>query len=323
MELTPDFSISINGSNTFPKDRVIAIRTTDEAGIVSDSCEIELDDFDGALQFPNTEAKVIVSLGYKETGLTQIGTYYVKSISIDGARHIIQIRSNAAPKSMRSQKTQSNTGTVSDKVSYMAADYEMESAASSEFDDIDLENTPQFAESNMNYLTRMGQKFGAVAKPADGHLIIAKNMSGQSVNGEKLPSKYLDVSDVVTYSCEFNETESSGASGTVYANWYDKKTGEYHLEKIGTGDPENELQEIFSTREQAIAAATAKFQRVTKSNKKFRFTTAGRTDLFAESPLVLRGFYSKIPTNWIISKVEHQLSANGLITTVDCCIGNE
>ena len=30
MELTPDFSISINGSNTFPKERVISIRTTDE-----------------------------------------------------------------------------------------------------------------------------------------------------------------------------------------------------------------------------------------------------------------------------------------------------
>ncbi len=77
MELTPDFSISINGSNTFPKERVISIRTTDETGIVSDSCEIELDDFDRALQFPNTEAKVEVSLGYKETGLTKIGTYFV------------------------------------------------------------------------------------------------------------------------------------------------------------------------------------------------------------------------------------------------------
>ncbi len=64
MELTPDFSISINGRSDFPKDRVISIRTTDQAGFVSDSCEIELDDFDIALQFPNTEAKVTISLGY-------------------------------------------------------------------------------------------------------------------------------------------------------------------------------------------------------------------------------------------------------------------
>lgn len=54
MELTPDFSISINGSVNFPKERILSITVRDEAGIVSDSCEIELDDFDGALQFPNT-----------------------------------------------------------------------------------------------------------------------------------------------------------------------------------------------------------------------------------------------------------------------------
>ena len=322
MELTPDFSISINGNGTFPKDRVISIRTTDEAGIVSDSCEIELDDFDGALQFPNTEAKIVVSLGYKETGLTKIGTYYVKSISLDGARHIIQIQCNAAPKSMRSQKTQSNSGAISDKVSIMASNYKMDSAVSDEFDEIDLDDCPQFAESDMNYLTRMSQKIGAVVKPVDDHLVVAKNMSGLSVSGENLPTKYLDASEVASYSCDFRETESGGFSGTVYANWYEKETGEYHLEKVGEGDPETELQEIFPTQAQAITAAKAKFRRVTKSNKKFRFTTAGRTDLFAEGPLVLRGFYSKIPTNWIISRVEHRLSSYGFVTSVDCCIGD-
>ena len=63
MELTPDFSIVINGDTAFPKDRVISIRTTDEAGIVSDSCEIGLDDFDDAIQMPNTEAKVEIAPG--------------------------------------------------------------------------------------------------------------------------------------------------------------------------------------------------------------------------------------------------------------------
>ena len=173
----------------------------------------------------------------------------------------------------------------------------------------------------MNYLTRMSQKIGAVVKPVDDHLVVAKNMSGLSVGGEKFPIKYLDASEVASYSCDFRETESSGFSGTVYANWYEKETGEYHLEKVGQGDPETELQEIFPTQAQAIAAAKAKFQRVTKSNKKFRFTTAGRTDLFAEGPLVLRGFSSKILTNWIISRVEHRLSSYGFVTSVDCCIG--
>ena len=322
MELTPDFSISINGSSTFPKERVISIRTTDEAGIVSDSCEIELDDFDGALQFPNTEAKVVVSLGYKETGLTKIGTYFVREIAVDGARHIVRIQCNAAPKAMRSQKTKTNENTISSFLNNMSEDLELDSALSDELGDMDLSNNPQFAESDMNYLTRMSQKIGAVAKPVDGHLVIANDMSTKSVTGQSLPTKYLDSSEVASYSCNFKETETSGFAGTVYVNWYEKETGEYHLEKVGNGDPETELQEIFSTKEQAISAAQAKFKRITKENKTFRFSVAGRTDLFAESPIIIRGFNTKIPTKWIISRVEHSFSSSGFISSIDCCIGD-
>ena len=323
MELTPDFSISINGSSKFPKERVISIRTTDEAGIVSDSCEIELDDFDGALQFPNTEAKVVVSLGYKETGLTKIGTYFVREISIDGARHIVRIQCSAASKAMRSQKTKTNEGTIENKLQEMGSEFELDPEIDDVLKEVDLTDSPQFAESDMNYMTRMSQKIGAVAKPVDGHLVVANDGSGKSVSGKSLPTKYLDASEVADYSCNFRETESGGFSGTVYANWYDKKTGEYHLEKVGNGDPETELQEIFATKEQAIAAAKAKFKRTTKANKTFRFSIAGRTDLFAESPLVLRGFDPKIPTKWIMNRVEHSLSSNGFVTNVGCCNGAE
>ena len=322
MELTPDFSISINGNSIFLKERVISIRTTDEAGIVSDSCEIELDDFDRALQFPNTEAKVEVSLGYKETGLTQIGTYFVKEISIDGARHIVRIQCNAVSKAMRSQKTKTNEGTIENKLQEMGTEFDFDSEISDDLKEVTLSDSPQFAESDINYITRMSQKIGAVAKPVDGHLVVSNEGSGKSVSGQSLPIKYLDASEVASYSCNFKETETSGSTtGTVYANWYEREAGEYHLEKVGNGDPETELQEIFSTKDQAISAAKAKFKRTAKSNKTFRFSVAGRTDLFAESPIVLRGFNPKIPTKWIINRVEHSLSSNGFVTNVDCCNG--
>ena len=323
MELTPDFSISINGSSTFPKERVISIRTTDEAGIVSDSCEIELDDFDGALQFPNTEAKVVVSLGYKETGLTKIGTYFVRELSFDGARRTVCIQCNAAPKAMRSQKTKTNEGTIENKIQDMGGEFGLEPKISDDLKGVSLSDTPQFAESDMSYITRTSQKIGAVAKPVDGNLIVANAGSAKSVSGKALPIKYLDAAEVASYSCSFRETESGGFSGTVFASWYEKEKSEYHLEKVGNGDPEVELQEVFATKEQAIAAAKAKFKQISKSNKTFHFSVVGRTDLSAESPLILRGFNSKIPTRWIITQVEHSLSANGFTTSVDCGNGAE
>jgi phage protein D len=105
----------------------------------------------------------------------------------------------------------------------------------------------------------------------------------------------------------------------VFANWYDKENGEYRMVKAGSGDPEVELDEIFSSEKTALAAAQAKFKRVVKSNKTFRFTTGGRPDFFAESPIVFTGLSPKIPADWIISRVEHTLSASGFVTNVECC----
>lgn len=69
---------------------------------------------------------------------------------------------------------------------------------------------------------------------------------------------------VVNYFRNFKKTEKDGTAGTVYANLYDKKEGEYHVEKAGNGDSATELQEIFASKEQAITAALAKFKRTKK-----------------------------------------------------------
>lgn len=315
----PDFSVLINGEFELIKERVVSIHTTDEAGIMSDSCEIELDDFDDALQFPKTEAKVEVSLGQKDSGLTKIGSYYVKEISIDGVRKIVKISASAVSKQMRSQMTKShNDQNMGDFILSMAGEFELDTAISDEFQDMDLEDFPQFAESNMNYLTRLSQRVGAISKPTDGHLVFAENMTGKSASGKALETKYIDISEVSSYSCSFKETEDSGGIGKIFANWYDKNAGEYHMVSSGSGDPEYELDEIFSSGKEAQAAANAKLKRVIKANKRFEFSTIGRPDFFAEHPITITGFSAKIPTNWIISRVEHSLSSNGFTTRVEC-----
>jgi phage protein D len=310
--------VIINGETELVKERVISIRTTDEAGIMSDSCKIELDDFDDAFPIPRTEAVISVSLGYKGGELTKIGSYYVTEIDIDGARKTLKIKANAASKAMKSQKSKSHEGTMSDLIPEMADEYEVDAAVSDEVEDLDLEDYPQFAESDMNYMTHLSQKVGAIAKPSDGHLVFADDMSAKSTSGKSLHTKNVDVSELGEYSCSFKETESGGAVGTVFANWYDKGNSEYYMVKVGSGDPETELDEIFSSEKSALAAAQAKFKRVVKSNKTFRFTTGGRPDFYAESPIVFNGLSPKIPTNWIISRVEHTLSTSGFTTSVDC-----
>ena len=319
MELTPTFDIRFNSGENVIRDRVIDISTNDAAGFESDSCEITLDDYDGALTMPRTEALMTVSLGYIETGLVNIGTYYVKEILIDGAQKVIRIKGNATSKAMRSMKTRTNSGTLSEIFSSMALDAKLTSAFDETYASLVLDDMPQIAESDISYLTRIAKKTGAMTKPAAGHLIFADSMRAKSISGKNLPTKYIDAADVVNYTCAFRETETTtegGTSGTIFANWYDKETGEYHLISNGTGEPETE--EIFADEQSARAAITS--QAKTKNNTTLRFSTAGRPDLFAESPLVLCGFPDKIPTNWIISNVQHSFNARGFITSVECNI---
>jgi phage protein D len=121
----------------------------------------------------------------------------------------------------------------------MANEFDLDAAVSGDLDSLELEDFPQFAESDMNYLTRMSQKIGAVAKPTDGHLVFADDMRSKSTSGANLPTKYVDVAELGEYSCSFKETESSSAVGTVFANWYDREKGEYFMVKAGSGDPES------------------------------------------------------------------------------------
>lgn len=217
MELTPDFSVIINGQMNFPKDRVISIRTTDEAGIVSDSCEIELDDFDDALRVPNTEAKVEISLGYQETGLTKIGIYFVKEISIDGAQKVIRLKCNAVPKSMRSQKTKNNSGELYKILSNITSETGFSPAISTALHNVNLIDGIQFAESDISYITRISRKLGAIANPVSEYLVVAEDGTGKSISGKTLPTKYIDAEDVPNYACHFRETKSGNSAGTVCA----------------------------------------------------------------------------------------------------------
>ncbi len=194
-----------------------------------------------------------------------------------------------------------------------------ESKTSEDIKEIELEDNPQIAESNMSYVTRLVNKIGAIVKLTDEKIVMTESKSGKSASGRTLLTKYIEAKDVANYDCVFKETETKGAIGTVFACWYDRKTGKYQLEKAGSGNPETEIKEVFSTKEQVAAAAKARLKQTEKTNKTMRFTIEGRTDLFAESSLVLNGFSEKIPTKWTIQRVNHSLSANGFVTNVECC----
>ncbi len=98
---------------------------------------------------------------------------------MNGARRIVKIHGNAAPKAIRSQKTQSNEGTISKFISDAASALGFSSKTSDSANNIELKDNPQIAESNMSYVTRLVNKIGAMVKPTDEKIVMAENMSGE------------------------------------------------------------------------------------------------------------------------------------------------
>ncbi|GHT91944.1 hypothetical protein FACS1894122_05090 [Alphaproteobacteria bacterium] len=315
--MTPDFIVKINGSDSTEiiKKRLISISTNDEAGFKSDSCEIVLDDFDDAIALPQSGAKIEVSLGYKETGIIKIGDYFLKEVSVEGPRQVMHIRAHAINNSLRSQISDSFDGTIGELVNKIATSQGLKPAVAQELANIKLDNIEQFGESSLNLLTRLAGQYGAVAKPSNGFLVFAPDMSASSVSGLALPSHTIYINDVSNYKCEFRECESYGS---VVTKWYDKKNATYQEAKVGDGEPVYEIKEVANDEESAKKTAEAKLKRIEKENLTFNFSTRGMPELFAESAIIISGFKKKIPTNWIMTHVQHSLSSSGFTTSVTC-----
>lgn len=74
--MTPAWSISADGVDITSRfnDRLLELTVTDNEGLKSDSCEILVDDRDGQLAIPRKGAILAISMGYRETGLTFMGS---------------------------------------------------------------------------------------------------------------------------------------------------------------------------------------------------------------------------------------------------------
>ncbi len=96
--MTPDFSISVEGVliTELIKSRLVSMHITDEAGVISDTAIIHLDDRDSLFEIPRTGAKLNILLGYKETGIVPMGDYIVNEIVLQGPPQALKIKSHAA-----------------------------------------------------------------------------------------------------------------------------------------------------------------------------------------------------------------------------------
>lgn len=302
------------------KQRLLSITTTDEAGMKSDTCTIELDDRDDLIELPKHGAKLEIHLGYQETGLVRIGLYTVDEVSLSGWPATLSIHGKAADmrESLKSQKSRSfDNITLGDLLKTIAKEHGLTGKISPNLAAIHYVHLDQTEESDLHLLTRLAKQQTAVAKVTNDILLIAVAGQSKSVSGQQLPTIVINKGHLSGYRCSIADR---GKYAAVTATWHNKKTGQKVQVSTSDQKPAFLIRHTYDDEQKAIEAAKAKLNNLNHGSTTINLSLSiGDPNLFAETPGQLQGFKQAINSiHWTVKRVEHSFSEGGFTTQVEC-----
>lgn len=315
--IRPNFRLVANSNDITAviKDRFISLHFTDEAGVDSDLLEISLADHDPdkPIHVPPTGAELELFLGYDNYS-QGMGLFVVDEIELSGwpgemcirARAAVFDTSNGGKSTLQTHKVRSwKAGTtLGDMVKTIAKEHGMEGVVSSSLASVKLPHIDQPDESDLNLLLRLAKRYDAVVKPAGGKIVLAKRGEAKAVSGQTLPVVTLDAKDCTSWRMTEQKRETAGK---VVAYWHKTKQAKRIEVSVGSGEPVFRIKQYFPDQEAALAAARAKLAALSRKRITMTIELPGRTDLMAEGKVMLTGFRTGVPTEWIATRVEHAL----------------
>lgn len=315
--MTPAFRIVVGGEDRTGviADRLLMLTVTDEDGVKADRVEIELDDRDGRLAFPDIDAMVEISLGWKDAPLALMGIYAVDGISGDGPRQTMRITATAADLKgdIRAPRTRSWLGqSLTDIVATIAGEAGLTPIVGETLSGVRWDFLAQTAESNLHFLTRIAAGLDATCKPAGGALVVQRRGEGKTAAGDMLPSPTIYKSQVSDWSWSYN-------GRTVYrsaeAEWTDVATGITHKVRSGSGTPLKKIRHPFPSESEAMRAADSALSSAGRSEMELRVALSTfNPELLGGGLALISGLRSELNGEWHLKSVTHRFGGAGLVT---------
>lgn len=325
--MTPIFKILADKADVTDilSTRLVSISITDETGLVSDKVEILLDDRDDKLETPPRGAELEISLGYENTGLYKMGLYVVDEVECSGMPRQMRITAKASNTKMKetfsamtAPKSRSwHDHTLIGVIKKIAKEHTFDDALIDvAFDKIYLGHMDQTDESDIAFLQRLAQDFGAFVKPAGGFLIFSRRKRATTLSGASMPIvKLLETENVSTFSFVLAER---GKYGKVIAKWHNFKTGKEEKVEVGSDEPAFSMRHTYATQDRALKAAEAKLEEVLNGTEKLDLTIVGDPTISAEARVFVNNLSKKVNGEWIAVSVSHQFASEGYTSQLTC-----
>lgn len=305
--------------------RLVSINITDETGLVSDTCEILLDNRDEKLEIPARSAVLEVSLGYDDKPLTKMGSYIVDDVEISNPplqMRVVGKASNTLDKNLskriKAPKSKSWHGySLVGIITAIANNNGFKAAIDGYFTQIYISHLDQTDESDISFLNSLAKDYGAFVKLSLGRMIFFRKGTSISISGKELPTIKLSSKDISDWKIRISDMEKFGK---VISKWHNFATGKEEDVFSGNGDPAYTMRYKFVSQARALEAAKAKLGEFKRGAENLNFSTLGNPSLSAENKLTFSDIKYLKNKNWIITSVNHSLSDQGFTTGVSAII---
>ncbi|KAK6020746.1 phage late control D protein [Ostertagia ostertagi] len=323
---TPALKVTVDGKEVASGfyNRLIDLRIRDEAGQKADSLTAALDDAGNVIDLPREKARIEVWGGYLENGLFLLGIYELQTISIQGSadggeRIVLQASAADLKRKLKGKGREAfENKTLGEIVDTIAQRNGMEARVSADLREIQIPYRARVDASEIDFLTTLGDQYGAVVKPMGDKLVMAKLGEAKAASGKDIPPIQIEKGDCVRWNVD---PRGRPQYGKVRGAYIDQDTGKREITDANTGmeGPDFTIRDPFPSKEQAEKGALAEARRLTRNTGDGDFELAlGRPEAQAEADVIAGpSFRTGIAGNWRAEAAEHVFDDNGYRTKVE------
>jgi len=303
------------------ENNLISLEVIDNLAFEADTLSLKLHD-DG-IKLPKKGVTLNVTLGFKNDNTYFNGAFIVDELSLSGAPDVLEIKASSANlrTSMNIRRNCSfDNITLEQLVAQICMRHNLQYNINSALALEHIAHIDQTEESDVSFLIRLLEDFGACLALKDNKLLIFNQGAPLTINGKIIPPSIIKREDGLNFS--FNVFDRGNYTGCkAFFLDYDKKINDgknYII--VGTTENIKTLNHTYKNINNARRAATAKLIALQRAACSFSITLAcARPDLIPGTTCRVNGFKRDIDfDNWQIVRVAHSVSKqNGFITTVE------